>query len=297
MNSLIKIEVKNDQQLVSARELHKALEVKRRFSAWVTDNFKYFEKEVDYTTVLSRTEVQNNGGVQQRDLQDYAVTLDMAKELCMMSKTPKGKEVWKPYPEYPFIQANQFGEIRTIDRDVTYKNGVKRHYKGHMLKQWKDRDGYLFVNFRVNGKLINLKVHRVVASCFLPNPDGLPEVNHIDCNRTNNNVDNLEWCTGEYNVAYREKYGTALNHPVFAVNLRTSNIQYFESQNEAARQLGVDRRHVNHVLKGRYKQTSGYWFCYADSNAVEITRLKFGDEVADKVKTLLDETIEREDIE
>lgn len=95
MNSLIKIEVKNDQQLVSARELHKALEVKRRFSAWVTDNFKYFEKEVDYTTVLSRTEVQNNGGVQQRDLQDYAVTLDMAKELCMMSKTPKGKEVRK----------------------------------------------------------------------------------------------------------------------------------------------------------------------------------------------------------
>lgn len=90
---LIKIKVEDDQQLVSARDLHKALEVKRRFSAWVDDNFKNFEEGTDYTSVLLRTEVQNNGGVQQRELQDYAVTIDMAKELCMMSKTAKGKEV------------------------------------------------------------------------------------------------------------------------------------------------------------------------------------------------------------
>lgn len=90
---LIKIKVENDQQLVSARDLHKTLEVKRRFSAWVDDNFKNFEEGTDYTSVLLRTEVQNNGGIQQRELQDYAVTIDMAKELCMMSKTPKGKEV------------------------------------------------------------------------------------------------------------------------------------------------------------------------------------------------------------
>lgn len=92
-NQLINIKVENDQQLVSARDLHKALEVKRRFSAWVDDNFKNFEESTDYTSVLLRTEVQNNGGIQQRELQDYAITIDMAKELCMMSKTAKGKEV------------------------------------------------------------------------------------------------------------------------------------------------------------------------------------------------------------
>lgn len=90
---LIKIKVEDNQQLVSARDLHKALEIKTRFSLWAEQNFKMFEEDVDYTSVVVTTEVQNNGGVQKRDLQDYAVTLDMAKELCMMSKTAKGKEV------------------------------------------------------------------------------------------------------------------------------------------------------------------------------------------------------------
>lgn len=118
----------------------------------------------------------------------------------------KENVVWKTYPEYPFIQANQFGEIRILDRTVTYKNGVKHHYKGHILKQYANRDGYLQVYISVNGKHVNLLVHRVVASCFLPNPDNLPQINHEDNNPRNNSVSNLEWCTGEYNVAYREKY-------------------------------------------------------------------------------------------
>ncbi|WP_414626256.1 antA/AntB antirepressor family protein [Lactobacillus delbrueckii] len=91
MEELIKIKTENDQQLVSARDLHKALEVKTRFSLWAEQNFKMFEEGTDYTSVVVTTEVQNNGGIQQRELQDYAVTIDMAKELCMMSKTPKGR--------------------------------------------------------------------------------------------------------------------------------------------------------------------------------------------------------------
>ncbi len=95
MEELINIKTENDQQLVSARDLHKALELTTRFSKWVDQNFKTFEEGFDYTSVTGVTEVQNNGGIQQRKLQDYAVTIDMAKELCMMSKTPKGKEVRK----------------------------------------------------------------------------------------------------------------------------------------------------------------------------------------------------------
>ena len=95
MEELIKIKTKNDQQLVSARDLHKALELTTRFSKWVDQNFKTFEEGSDYTSVTLVTEVQNNGGIQHRKLQDYAVTIDMAKELCMMSKTPTGKEVRK----------------------------------------------------------------------------------------------------------------------------------------------------------------------------------------------------------
>jgi len=92
MNELIKIQIKNDKQLVSARDLHKALMLATRFSKWVSQNFKEFEEGEDFTSVTAVTEVQNNGGIQLRDLQDYVITLDMAKQLCMMSHTELGKK-------------------------------------------------------------------------------------------------------------------------------------------------------------------------------------------------------------
>ena len=94
-NELIKITVKDDQQLVSARDLYKGLEIKTRFSLWVIQNFKEFEEGADFTSVVTTTEVQNNGGLQSRELQDYALTIDMAKQLCLLSRTPKGKEYRK----------------------------------------------------------------------------------------------------------------------------------------------------------------------------------------------------------
>lgn len=96
---LIKIKVEDNQQLVSARDLHKALELKRHFGDWVKQNFKDFEEGTDFVFAPQSADMPN-GGVKQ--VQDYAVTLDMAKELCMMSKTAKGKEV-RQY----FIQAEK----------------------------------------------------------------------------------------------------------------------------------------------------------------------------------------------
>ena len=92
-NQLIKVTVKNDQQLVSARELHKGLELTTRFSKWVDQNFRDFESGIDFTGVTTVTAV-NNGAKQK--LQDYALTIDMAKQLCLLSRTKKGKE----YREY-----------------------------------------------------------------------------------------------------------------------------------------------------------------------------------------------------
>lgn len=203
-------------------------------------------------------------------------------------------EIWKTYPEFDFIQGSNLGRVRTKDRVVTRKNGRKQFIKGRVLKQYRGHGGYMRVDFRVNGKQVHLSVHRVIASCFIPNPIDLPEVNHIDCDRTNNHLNNLEWCTHEYNMQYREKYGVsakksaeALNHPVIAVNLETQEILRFESRSEAARELGADNSTITKVVKGRrYKSTHGYYFTNADSNAVEATRAKFGDEVADKVEEL-----------
>lgn len=88
MNELLEVKIENDQQLISARDLYKGLEIKKRFSAWVDQNFSDFEEGQDFTSVLTGT-VVNNGAT--RTLQDYLLTIDMGKQLCLISRTEKGK--------------------------------------------------------------------------------------------------------------------------------------------------------------------------------------------------------------
>lgn len=107
MKSLIVIQTKNDQQLVSARSLYKGLELKIRFSLWVSKNFESFEEGQDFTSVSTDT-VVNNGA--RKPIQDYLLTIDMAKELCMMSKTEKGKEV----RQYFIRVEKRFNEIKAM---------------------------------------------------------------------------------------------------------------------------------------------------------------------------------------
>lgn len=91
MDELIRITIdENGKQLASARELYKELDVKTRFSQWVTQNFKNFREGVDFTSVVTTT-VVNNGA--KRELDDYAMTVEMAKHVSMMTGTPKGFEV------------------------------------------------------------------------------------------------------------------------------------------------------------------------------------------------------------
>ena len=89
MNELIKINYETEQPTVSARELHKALAIEKRFSAWFETNSQGFVEGEDFTSVLTGT-VVNNGA--HRELQDYKLSVDMAKHICLMSRTGKGKQ-------------------------------------------------------------------------------------------------------------------------------------------------------------------------------------------------------------
>lgn len=89
MNELIPINYDGEQPTVSARELHKSLEISKRFSAWFETNSQGFIENEDFTSVLSGT-VVNNGA--HREIQDYSLSVDMAKHICLMSRTEKGKE-------------------------------------------------------------------------------------------------------------------------------------------------------------------------------------------------------------
>ena len=100
MNELIKVEVKDDVQVVSARELYKGLNIKKRFSSWVSDNFKDFIEDIDFKGVLISTPFNPKyPDGKQQELQDYAITISMAKELCMMSHTELGKKYRKYFLE------------------------------------------------------------------------------------------------------------------------------------------------------------------------------------------------------
>jgi len=181
-------------------------------------------------------------------------------------------EIWKSHPEYAGIEVSNLGRVRTLDMVVVSNGRGTYPVKGRVLKQSKDSYGYPGLSIKVDGKWTTKKVHRLVAQTFISNTNGFPMVNHKDGNRANNHIDNLEWCTVSYNNQYREKFGKALGRPVYAVKLKTSEVYRFCSQSEASRELGISQTSINFVIKGKLKQTSGYWFINADDKAVDIVK-------------------------
>lgn len=96
--------------------------------------------------------------------------------------------MWKELPIDPRYKVSEDGKIKGLE--------------GKILKQSKDTRGYLFVTLNSNYKQYHLSMHRAVAMCYIPNPHNLPQVNHKDEDKTNNNVENLEWCDNKYNSHY-----------------------------------------------------------------------------------------------
>lgn len=115
------------------------------------------------------------------------------------------KEIWKDIKGYEGLyQVSNMGNVKSLDRIVnhnTSKTG-KSLVKGTLLKFKKDKDGYLNVCLYNNGNRSYRRVHRLVAEAFVPNPKNFPLVNHKDEVKDNNCVDNLEWCTYQYNNTY-----------------------------------------------------------------------------------------------
>lgn len=101
-------------------------------------------------------------------------------------------EVWKDVINYEgFYQVSNFGNVRSLDRIIKYIDGRSRNEKGKVLNPYKGTKKYLYIDLK--GKSVSIQ--RLVAIHFLENPENKPTVNHIDGNKSNNHVDNLEWNT------------------------------------------------------------------------------------------------------
>lgn len=112
------------------------------------------------------------------------------------------EEKWLPVVGFEgSYEVSTEGRVRSITRMVKGKNGTQHYREGQILKP-QTGTTYQQVYLPVDGKQKWFYVHRLVAEAFIPNPENLPQVNHKDENPQNNKVENLEWCTQQYNINY-----------------------------------------------------------------------------------------------
>lgn len=192
------------------------------------------------------------------------------------------EEIWKDIKGYEGIyQVSNKGRVKRLERDIIYKDGRKYHKKELILKGSLDNGGYPQVSLRGKG---GMKVHRLVAETFIPNPDNKPQVNHKDEVKTNNCVDNLEWMTAKENTNYgtrterarkaldedaRKAMGEAarkrLSKTVAQYTKDGDLIKVWQSTNEAGRQLGLSHGNISLVALGYRKTCGGFVWKYVEN--------------------------------
>ena len=137
------------------------------------------------------------------------------------------KEIWKPVPIKMF-------------KDYEISNTGKVRRNGRERKVFNKPDGYPAINLYNHCKHKTIAIHRLVAMAFVPNPDNKLDVNHIDGNKTNNNVDNLEWCTRSENI--KHAYRTGLRF-------------FTEKQMEAVKKIGMNTKNLRPNPKRKIEGT------------------------------------------
>lgn len=173
-------------------------------------------------------------------------------------------ENWKDIPSYEHLyQVSDRGQIRTVPgkTTVTVRNGTtyERKWQGRTLKQKTDKGGYKRVTLWKSRAGKQFLVHRLVCLAFHPNPDNLPDVNHIDGNPSNNDAENLEWITPQGNLMHA--YEHKLNNAAMPIVLRdppTGQIRYFYSRSEACRFLGRCPEYIGDALERGDTEVDGY---------------------------------------
>lgn len=161
--------------------------------------------------------------------------------------------MWRTVKNYDKYEVNTKGVIRN--------KKTKRPLKPDVCKKW----GYLRVRLYTHqGKSKHILVHRVVANTFLDNPKNLPEVNHKDKNTSNNCVDNLEWCTSQYNSRHSK------GKPVIMYCSLDKSERKFSCIREASEEMNIDNTSITRCCKGIQKHAGGFIWKYAEKKEVEL---------------------------
>lgn len=182
------------------------------------------------------------------------------------------QEEWRLIKGYEGLyQVSSYGRVSGMGRVLC--DG--RLWKGRVLKQKTNTDGYNQVTLCKDGKEKQYLVHRLVAQAFIPNPNNYPIINHKDENPSNNRVENLEWCTVDYNINYgtcnERKRKSLTNNPkkskiVLQFTLDGKFIKEYLSVRGAERQTGYGQGNISAVCRGELNQAYGYKWKYKDES-------------------------------
>lgn len=157
------------------------------------------------------------------------------------------------------IEIEEFRDVPGYEGLYEVSNLGRVRRNGKILKLGKVR-GYLHVNLCKNGIKKQAKVHRLVALAFLPNPQNLPQINHKDEDKTNNAVDNLEWCTSQYNNNY------SLSKPVLQFDKSGNFIKEWPSMIKVEEELGIDHSNISKCCLGLYHHKTAGGFIWKYKN-------------------------------
>lgn len=173
-------------------------------------------------------------------------------------------EQWRMIPDYDGLyMVSNLGRVKSLNFHQTGRE--------NLLKPYKSKMGYLSCTLWKNGKPKILKLHRLVAMAFIPNHENKPYINHKDENPLNNCVDNLEWCTAQYNTNYgtgnSRRSETLTNgktaKKIAQYSLDEKLIKIWPSMSEITRQLGYPFGNISRCCRGNGKTAYGFIWKYA----------------------------------
>jgi hypothetical protein len=187
------------------------------------------------------------------------------------------EEFWKDIEGYEGIyQVSNLGRVRSLPRKAyrfDSRLGVETSYSipGKIKAQYIEKHGYKCIGLSSGGRKSTkiYLVHRLVAKAFIPNPEGLPFINHKDENKQNNCVDNLEWCDNDYNI----HYGTGIarrsvnqQKQIEQIDMQGNVVAVHDGIVKASEATGISRSNIGKCCKGisRHKTAGGYRWRYKE---------------------------------
>lgn len=185
------------------------------------------------------------------------------------------EEIWKDIKGYEGLyQVSNLGNVKSLKRQVyAGKNRLRWQYEKILSTNKTNGNGYKIVSLSKDNKSKNKYIHRLVAETFLNNPNNYKYINHKDENKDNNCVDNLEFCTAQYNATYNNLHirnglknrNNKYSKSIIQIDDNGNIIKEYPSIKEASRQINISFQAISNCLNGKQKHSGGYKWKYKEN--------------------------------